>query len=120
MLTLKKIVPANWIRVGIRSLPCDCAACRNAAEVKKSEPTKKIAASASAPTRSTTPGKGPTKKQNEPIAKSTPIQRVRRGSNPLAAQWIAIAKTTRARHQAGPRADVQLRRASPSALALGS
>ena len=45
----------------------------SAAEVKKSEPTKKTTPSADDPTRSMKPGNGPTKKQAEPIANRTPI-----------------------------------------------
>ena len=49
--------------------------------VKKIEPTKNTSASATAPTSSTKPGNGPTKKHVEPTAKSTPIHHVsRRGA----------------------------------------
>ena len=53
-----------------------------AAVVKKIEPTKKTPASAADPISSTSPGNGPTRKQVEPIAKSTPIhQETRPGAH---------------------------------------
>ncbi len=47
--------------------------CREAALVKKIDPTKNVMASASVPTQPTYPGRAPTAKQIEPDANSTPI-----------------------------------------------
>jgi hypothetical protein len=50
--------------------------------VKKIEPTKNTSPSTTAPTSSTNPGNGPTKKHVEPTAKRTPIHHVsRRGAH---------------------------------------
>ena len=45
--------------------------------VNKTEPTKNVTASASAPTRLAYPGKGPIKKHVDPLANSNAIQRSR-------------------------------------------
>src|SRR3954452_1620290 len=45
--------------------------------VKKIDPTKKVTASAFTPARLMNPGKGPTRKQSDPIAKASAIQRSR-------------------------------------------
>src|SRR4051812_36865226 len=79
VLRLKNSVPPNWITPAHqfsrsdRGVPSAWSA---AALVKNSEPTKKTAASATAPTRCTKPGNGPTTKQAEPIANSSPIHLV--------------------------------------------
>src|SRR6476659_391333 len=77
VLTLKNSVPANWTTHDHRSRPPPlCSIWSSAADVKKTEPAKKTAASTSEPTSSTKPGSGPTRKHAEPIANSTPIHRV--------------------------------------------
>lgn len=95
VVTLKNSVPTNCTRLALQSIrpgshvqkrnrsPAPLVSawgalsvwryCRNAALVKKIEPTKKTIASASVPTRSTNPGKGPIVKHSAPMAKSTPI-----------------------------------------------
>ncbi len=95
VVTLKKTVPTSCTRLALQSIrpgshvqkrnrsPAPaarawgaltvCRYCRKAALVKKIEPTKNTIASASVPTRPTKPGKGPTVKHSEPMAKSTPI-----------------------------------------------
>src|SRR5436190_22990248 len=74
VLTLKKIVPANWIRELQRSSRSTaCKAWSNAADVKKIEPTKKTIPSTDDPTSSTNPGSGATRKHIEPIANRTPV-----------------------------------------------
>ena len=58
--------------------PRRSVACRSsieAANVKRIEPTKKITASAPAPTSSTTPGNGPMTKHTEPSANPAAIAR---------------------------------------------
>jgi hypothetical protein len=53
-----------------------------AADVKKTDPTKKTSASVPDPTSSTKPGNGPIRKQSDPIAKRTPIHHAaRRGAH---------------------------------------
>src|SRR6185312_8259823 len=77
VLTLKNSVPTSCTRHAHRSRPPPlCSVWSSAADVKKSEPAKKTAASTSEPTSSTKPGNGPTRKQAEPMANSTPIHRV--------------------------------------------
>src|SRR3954452_17293178 len=74
VLTLKKMVPSNWISELQRSSPSTaCRACSNAADVKKIEPTKKTTPSTDDPTSSTNPGNGATRKQAEPTANRTPV-----------------------------------------------
>jgi hypothetical protein len=79
--TLKNTVPASWIallhqssRRGPNRPPSTY--CNAAADVKKSEPTKKTTPSISEPTSSTSPGNGPTRKHVEPMANRTPIHQV--------------------------------------------
>ena len=103
--TLNSTVPASWMRVAqtsmrrsshpstrspVRGPPPSRSRsaftasryCSAAALVKKIEPTKKIAPSAPGPTAWTTPGRGPTRKHAEPMAKSTPIHHeARRGAH---------------------------------------
>ena len=102
---LKNTVPASWTvvahqsmrrgskastrsrlrspwRAGPRSALTVSRYCSAAAAVKKSEPAKNTAASAPAPTSATKPGNGPTAKQAEPTANSTPIHHeARRGAH---------------------------------------
>jgi hypothetical protein len=101
---LKNSVPTSWIsadhqsilpgsKVSRRSLRFACSPrsrsafavsrhWRSAALVKKIEPTKKTAPSAVEPTKSANPGKGPTRKQTEPIENKTPIHHeARRGAH---------------------------------------
>src|SRR5262245_63236726 len=95
VLTLNAMVPANWTTTAHQSMrPGSKETSRKgrppwppgarsalkvsthwspAAVVKKIDPTKKTAPSAAEPTSSTKPGIGPTRKQAEPIANSTPI-----------------------------------------------
>jgi hypothetical protein len=95
VLTLKNSVPANWTTHAQRSRPPPlCNIWTSAAEVKKIEPAKKTAASASEPTSSTKPGSGPTRKHAEPIAKRTPIQRVAVSVAPVAVALSGAALTT--------------------------
>ena len=80
MLRLKNRVPASWIALAHRSMRSDFGVSRNcsvAALVKKIEPAKNTAASATAPTSWTKPGNGPTTKHAEPMANSTPIHQER-------------------------------------------
>src|SRR3954453_3249743 len=79
VLRLKNSVPANWMTPAHQLSRSDrgvASAWSAAALVKNSEPAKNTAASATAPTRCTKPGNGPTTKQAEPIANSSPIHRV--------------------------------------------
>src|SRR6476661_1787796 len=77
VLRLKNSVPASCTTHAHRSRPPPlCNVWSSAADVKKSEPAKKTAASTSEPTSSTKPGSGPTRKQAEPMANSAPIHRV--------------------------------------------
>src|SRR3954454_14396183 len=63
VLTLKKMVPANWISELHRSSGCTaCRACRKAAEAKRIEPTKKRTQSPDDPPPGTNPGNGATRK----------------------------------------------------------
>src|SRR3954464_7358902 len=81
--TLKNTVPTSWIALLHQSRPRGrnrppSTYCSAAADVKKSEPTKKTRPSIPEPTSCTSPGKGPTRKHVEPIAKRTPIHHVAR------------------------------------------
>src|SRR5829696_2785863 len=84
VLTLKSSVPRNWAKALHQegSLPQRCPrltvpsrSSRPAATVKKTEPVKKTAPSAPAPTSSMNPGNGPTTKHADPIAKPAEIAR---------------------------------------------
>src|SRR6478752_7666763 len=83
---LKKSVPADWMTADHQAaLPPSGARrwgqadqlCRNPPAVKRTDPTKKVTPSADSPTSCTYPGKGPMKKQVEPSAKQSAIQRWR-------------------------------------------
>src|SRR3954466_9991505 len=79
VLTLKKTVPANWMReLHLSNRSMACKACSNAADVKKIEPTKKTTPSTDDPTSSTNPGNGATRKHAEPTANRTPVHHAMR------------------------------------------
>src|SRR4051794_39240463 len=98
---LKNTVPASWIALLHQSIARGrnrppWTYCSVAADVKKSEPTKKTRASISDPTSSTSPGKGPTRKHVEPIAKRTPIHHLARfGAHELPCDFICAASLVR-------------------------
>src|SRR3954468_21649699 len=92
VLTLKKIVPANWISELQRSSGSTaCSACSNAAEVKKIEPTKKTTPSTNDPTSSTKPGNGATRKHAEPTANRTPVHHPTRCGAHQTPAWVTGA-----------------------------
>src|SRR5436190_6632522 len=96
VLTLKKIVPANWIRELQRSSRSTAwKACKIAADVKKIEPTKKTMPSTSDPTSSTKPGNGATRKHADPTANRTPVHhQMRAGAHQTPASMTVGASAT--------------------------
>src|SRR3954447_3506558 len=102
VLTLKKMVPANWISELHRSSGSTaCRACRKAADVKKIEPTKKTTPSTDDPTSSTNPGNGATRKHAEPIANRTPVHHpIRCGAHQTPASMTGGASATMSRRLA--------------------
>src|SRR6478609_10551245 len=86
VVTLKKSVPSDWMTAahhadrpgpGSDRRRAAVQVCSPPPTVKSTEPTKKVAASATGPTRLRYPGNGPIRKQAEPAANAHAMARSR-------------------------------------------